>query len=100
GRASPSSLGVARGVQLGGRVPGVGGTKGRGGAGLGNGVHRVVLPAANATDLELLPLEVTEGVRFALVRTMDEVLDAVLVPPAAAARRGRAGPELVPPLHG
>jgi ATP-dependent Lon protease len=39
----------------------------------------VVLPAANAADLELLPDEVRESVVFELVRTMDEVMDAVLV---------------------
>ncbi len=47
-------------------------------AALRNGMRRVVLPAANATDLELLPDEVRESVDFDLVQTMDEVLDAVL----------------------
>lgn len=39
----------------------------------------MVLPAANAPDLELLPEEVHAGVVFELVNTMDEVMDAVLV---------------------
>jgi ATP-dependent Lon protease len=38
-----------------------------------------VLPTANASDLELLPEEVKESMAFDLVRTMDEVMDAVLL---------------------
>ncbi|MEC7833747.1 MAG: S16 family serine protease, partial [Gemmatimonadota bacterium] len=43
------------------------------------GIRRVLLPTANAPDLELLPEEVHAGVVFELVNTMDEVMDAVLV---------------------
>ena len=42
-------------------------------------MRRVVLPTANVSDLELLPQEVREQVVFDLVRTMDEVMNAVLV---------------------
>ena len=38
----------------------------------------MVLPAANANDLELLPAEVRDQVSFALVRSMDEVMEAAL----------------------
>jgi ATP-dependent Lon protease len=38
----------------------------------------VVLPAGNEPELELLPQEVRERVRFVPVRTMDEVLDAAI----------------------
>jgi ATP-dependent Lon protease len=66
-------------------------------------VRTVVLPAANATDLELLPAEVTDEVRFELVRTMDEVLGAVLAPPSrrsvAAAPVPSASIDASPP-HG
>lgn len=65
-------------ITLRGRVLGVGGVKEKAVAALRNGMRRVVLPAANATDLELLPDEVRESVDFDLVQTMDEVLDAVL----------------------
>ncbi len=41
-------------------------------------MKRVVLPAANATDLDTLPDEVREALDFDLVKTMDEVMDAVL----------------------
>jgi ATP-dependent Lon protease len=57
-------------------------------AALRSGMRRVVLPAANQSDLELLPQEVREQVQFELVRTMDEVMDAVLVQSPMRARRG------------
>ena len=72
-------------ITLRGRVLGVGGVKEKAVAALRSGMRRVVLPAANASDLELLPEEVREQVMFDLVKTMDEVMDAVLVGPRRAA---------------
>jgi len=66
-------------ITLRGRVLGVGGVKEKAVAALRSGIRLVILPEANATDLELLPDEVAEGVDFLRVRTMDEVLEAALV---------------------
>jgi len=66
-------------ITLRGRVLGVGGVKEKAVAALRSGMRRVVLPTANASDLELLPEEVKESMAFDLVRTMDEVMDAVLL---------------------
>jgi len=65
-------------ITLRGRVLGVGGVKEKAVAALREGIRNVVLPASNASDLELLPQEVRDQVEFTLVRTMDEVLDAAL----------------------
>lgn len=65
-------------ITLRGRVIGVGGVKEKAVAALRGGMTRVVLPAANETDLEALPEEVLEAVDFDLVKTMDEVMTAVL----------------------
>ena len=65
-------------ITLRGRVIGVGGVKEKAVAALREGMTRVVLPAANETDLESLPQEVVDVVRFDLVKTMDEVMTAVL----------------------
>ena len=65
-------------ITLRGRVIGVGGVKEKAVAALRSGMTRVVLPAANETDLESLPQEVLDAVEFDLVRTMDEVMTAVL----------------------
>ena len=66
-------------ITLRGRVLSVGGIKEKAVAALRGGIRRVILPAANASDLELLPEEVHDRVVFELVSTMDEVMDAVLV---------------------
>ena len=88
-------------ITLRGRVLGVGGVKEKAVAALRSGMRRVVLPAANASDIELLPQEVKEEVVFDLVRTMDEVMDAVLA--MSPHRSRRAAPEEavgVPVSHG
>ena len=79
-------------ITLRGRVLGVGGVKEKAVAALRGGMRRVVLPDANANDLELLPEEVREHLEFDLVRTMDEVLEAVLVEqPSRRARSPEPG---------
>ncbi|MDZ7779180.1 MAG: endopeptidase La [Gemmatimonadota bacterium] len=82
-RPTRSDVALTGEITLRGRVLGVGGVKEKAVAALRNGVRTVVLPAANVSDLELLPTEVTDNVRFEVVRTMDEVLDAVLTPGTA-----------------
>ncbi len=65
-------------ITLRGRVLPVGGIKEKSVAALRAGILTVVLPAGNEPELELLPQEVRERVRFVPVRTMDEVLDAAI----------------------
>ena len=79
GRPTRADVAMTGEITLRGRVLGVGGIKEKAVAALRNGMRKVVLPAANASDLELLPAEVKESVAFELVRTMDEVMDAVLL---------------------
>ena len=75
-------------ITLRGRVLGVGGVKEKAVAALREGIRNVVLPASNASDLELLPQEVRDEVEFTMVRTMDEVLEAALPKsPLQASRR-------------
>jgi len=88
-------------ITLRGRVLSVGGLKEKAVAALRGGIRRVVLPAANAPDLELLPEEVHAGVVFELVNTMDEVMDAVLVESPINQRTQVAIPGLgLPYSHG
>jgi ATP-dependent Lon protease len=88
-------------ITLRGRVLAVGGVKEKAVAALRSGMRRVVLPAANASDLELLPSEVLESVTFDLVRTMDEVMDAVLLNPSGRRPQATPGTGLEMPLpHG
>lgn len=80
-------------ITLRGRVLGVGGVKEKAVAALRGGIRTVVLPEANASDLELLPDEVRDQVAFTLVRSMDEVMDAALAAAPSRARPASAGLE-------
>ncbi|MEX0980321.1 MAG: endopeptidase La [Gemmatimonadota bacterium] len=65
-------------ITLRGRVLAVGGIREKAVAALRSGMRCMVLPAGNEGELELLPEEVRERLRFVTVREMDEVLDTVL----------------------
>jgi ATP-dependent Lon protease len=78
GRPTRPDVAMTGEITLRGRVLGVGGVKEKAVAALRNGIRRVLLPAANAPELELLPKEVLDGVAFTPVRVMDDVLDAAL----------------------
>ncbi len=84
-------------ITLRGRVLGVGGIKEKAVAALRSGIRSVVLPAANASDLALLPQEVLDQVTFVQVRTMDEVMDAAL---ARSPLRSRAESAVSPAALG
>jgi ATP-dependent Lon protease len=86
-------------ITLRGRVLAVGGVKEKSVAALRGGMSRIVLPAANAHDLETLPEEVLQNLSFDLVRTMDEVMEAVLAGrggPARIARDAEVGVSISP----
>jgi ATP-dependent Lon protease len=79
-------------ITLRGRVLPIGGLKEKSVAAHRNHVVDVIIPHANARDLEELPQEVREAIRFHPVRTMDEVLKLALrsaSPDAAAATTTR-----------
>ncbi|MEE2669693.1 MAG: endopeptidase La [Gemmatimonadota bacterium] len=67
-------------ITLRGRILRVGGIKEKLVAALREELSTVLLPAANVSDLELLPEEVVAGLRFVPVRNMDEVLAEALTP--------------------
>ena len=77
---TPSRVDVAMTgeITLRGRVLAVGGVKEKAVAALREGMTKVLLPAANAPELELMPEEVIAGLEFVPVRTMDEVLTEAL----------------------
>ena len=77
---TPSRIDVAMTgeITLRGRVLAVGGVKEKAVAALREGLKKVLLPAANASELELMPAEVIAGLEFVPVHTMDEVLSEAL----------------------
>jgi ATP-dependent Lon protease len=72
-------------VTLRGRVLPIGGLKEKAVAAHRNGIRHVVIPAENLRELEELPSEVREGLRFHGVKAMDEVLALALMRSTAAA---------------
>jgi ATP-dependent Lon protease len=68
-------------VTLRGRVLEIGGVKEKVLAAYRAGLRTVVLPAANEKDLRDIPAEVRNALTFKCVSTMDQVLEAMLLPP-------------------
>ncbi len=78
GTPSRADVAMTGEITLRGRVLAVGGVKEKAVAALREGLNKVLLPAANAPELELMPEEVIAGLEFVPVRTMDEVLTEAL----------------------
>jgi ATP-dependent Lon protease len=69
-------------LTLRGRVLPIGGLKEKSVAALRGGIREIVIPQGNVRELDELPADVRENVRFVPVATMDDVLRAVLRRPA------------------
>ncbi len=82
GRLVRSSVGMTGEVTLRGRVLPVGGIKMKILAAHRAGLTAVILPKRNAKDLEDVPAEVRETMKFILVDHIDEAIDAGLRPVA------------------
>ena len=78
GTPSRADVAMTGEITLRGRVLAVGGLKEKAVAALREGLNKVLLPAANGAELELMPEEVIDGLEFVSVRTMDEVLTEAL----------------------
>ncbi len=86
-------------VTLRGRVLPIGGLKEKSVAAHRNEIRHVIIPAANARELDEVPAEVREVIAFHPVKTMDEVLAIALRPPAhdRVARRATVPAPAPPP---
>jgi ATP-dependent Lon protease len=85
GRPVRSTVGMTGEVTLQGRVLPIGGLKQKVLAAHAAGLDEVILPERNAADLEDVPAEVRDTMRFHIVGTIDQVLAAALEPRALAA---------------
>src|SRR5512138_79747 len=83
GRKVKPHLGMTGEITLRGQVLPVGGVKEKILAAHRNGLRTVILPKRNKFDLDDVPEEIKNSMKFIFVETMDEVLDAALEPPAA-----------------
>jgi ATP-dependent Lon protease len=78
GTPSRADVAMTGEITLRGRVLAVGGLKEKAVAALREGLTKILLPADNVPELELMPKEVLQGLEFVPVRTMDEVLTEAL----------------------
>ena len=79
GRSVHPDIGMTGEVTLRGKVLGIGGLKEKVLAAARAGLGTIILPAANEADLEDLPENVRESMKFILVDTVDEVLEEALL---------------------
>jgi len=77
-------------ITLRGNVLPIGGVKEKVLAAHRAGAKKIILPADNAKDLELVPEEIKQGLKFYFVKHMDEVLKVAL----SAGRPKKKAPEL------
>jgi len=80
GRKVKPHLGMTGEITLRGRVLPIGGVKEKVLAAHRNGLRTVILPKRNAQDLDDVPSEIKESMKFIFVETVDEVLAAALEP--------------------
>jgi ATP-dependent Lon protease len=85
GRPVKSSVGMTGEVTLQGRVLPIGGLKQKVLAAHAAGLSEVILPARNEPDLDDVPADVREHMRFHPVASVDEVLALALEPRELAA---------------
>lgn len=87
GRSVRPDVGMTGEITLRGQVLPVGGIKEKVLAAHRMGLSQIILPERNQADLEDLPEEVQEKIKFTFVQTVDEVLDAALEPAKKTRRR-------------
>ena len=80
-------------ITLRGRVLPIGGLKEKTMAALRNGIHTVILPAANGKDLEEIDQTVRKALTFLPVECVDQVLAAALEVPMTEPQEGMRLPE-------
>lgn len=90
-RAVRPNLGMTGEITLRGKVLPIGGVKEKIIAAARFGLNTVILPKRNEADLDDVPETVREKVKFILVDTVDEVLDAALCKPTGNNGIGEEG---------
>lgn len=93
GRLVRPEVGMTGEISLRGQVLPVGGIKEKVLAAHRSGLKTVILPAQNEADLEDLPDEVRQQVKFIFAQSLQDVLDAALEPEHPSTKTGDEDPE-------
>jgi ATP-dependent Lon protease len=78
GRAVRSDVAMTGEVTLTGQVLPIGGLKEKALAAQRNGIHTIVAPELNASDIDEIPAHLRKSLNFVFASTIDEVLEAAL----------------------
>lgn len=93
GRKVKPHLGMTGEITLRGQVLRIGGLKEKVIAGHRMGLRTIVLPRRNEQDVEDVPDEIKKEMKFIFVDTVDEVIDAALVPAKKAGKATKSKPK-------
>jgi len=96
-RSIRPDVGMTGEITLSGQVLPVGGIKEKVLAAHRFGLKSVILPKRNEADLEELPEEVRNSLKFIFVETIDDVLDVALEPASKVRRKKRTSPQKITP---
>jgi ATP-dependent Lon protease len=100
GRQVRKDVAMTGEITLRGKVLPIGGLREKTVAAHRGGIKTFILPRRNAKDLAELPAVVRDGMELIQVDSLDQVLSAALLPPAAAVAPILPTTGVVAPLHG
>jgi len=89
GRKVRPQVGMTGEITLRGQVLAIGGVKEKVLAAHRNGLTTVILPKRNEQDIDDVPDEIRESMKFVFAESVDDVLEAALENPKVESRRGR-----------
>ena len=89
GRKVRPQVGMTGEITLRGQVLAIGGVKEKVLAAHRNGLTTVILPKRNEQDIDDVPDEIRESMKFVFAESVDDVLEAALENPKAESKKGR-----------
>jgi ATP-dependent Lon protease len=99
GRLVRSSLAMTGEVTVRGRVLAIGGLKEKVLAAQHANIHELIIPLENKKDLSEIPEKIRHSIRFTMVDSMDQVVEAALLPPPEFTQESEEEEDQATPLR-